>query len=95
MRKFKNGDRIKMKCSCSGCVEGGIYEIFSSTTQRPITILKKLPNGGMDFGCACQRYWVLINDINVRELNKNIVAPKHQKTIDILEQKLAELTAKQ
>ena len=91
MQKFKQGDKVIMKGDCTGCVDGQIYTVWIyNDSTRPYLFLENSSSKG----CSCQNRWTLINDIDVRKLNKDITTPKTRKKIEALEKKVAELTNK-
>jgi hypothetical protein len=54
--KFKEGDRIKMKVTCSHCFEGDIYTLGKDRNSSCL----KVDNGSIGSGCTCQEKWELI-----------------------------------
>jgi hypothetical protein len=58
MAKFKEGDRIRMKSSCSNAVEGLEYELVRCSCCSE----KLRTNIVNKHGCSCSDYWELVSD---------------------------------
>jgi hypothetical protein len=52
---FKEGDKIKMKVTCSHCFEGDIYTLRKDTSAGCLKV-----DNGIGSGCTCQEKWELI-----------------------------------
>ena len=71
MEKFKIGDKIRMKSSCSGAVCGQIYTLYE-TNQGLCT---KLEEGNNACGCSCNEEWELVtNNQSTMSSLKDIVS---------------------
>jgi hypothetical protein len=71
---FKEGDKVKVKRNCSGCIIDVIYTLHQTSSVGRFRASKD----GMR-GCSCETNWILVNDIDVRKLNASIIK-KSKKT---------------
>lgn len=64
---FKENDKVKVKNPCSGTTPEIIY-ILKYHDGELATLDKK-----GNFLCNCQNNWILVNEINVRNLNSLLI----------------------
>jgi hypothetical protein len=63
MIKFEVGDKVKMRCNCSGCLKGKIY-----TLMRLPNGSLKCDTGNMETGCSCGNKWELVEPLKKNEV---------------------------
>ena len=68
--RFKIGDKVKILQDCSGCFAGHIYILERKNEGGSLRA-----GDGIINGCSCRNNWLLIKDIDVRKLNKDIIKP--------------------
>ena len=71
---FKVGDKIKILEDCSGSKKGHIYTLIASSFGN-----LRAKHSNTNYGCSCPDNWILVNDIDVRKLNYEIL--NHNLTI--------------
>lgn len=63
MSRFKVGDRVKMRCDCSGCLKGKIYTLIRSQN-----CILKCNTGNKETGCSCVSKWEFVEPLQKNEV---------------------------
>jgi len=88
---FKEGDRVKVRRACSGSIPGIIYLLRPK--NRGGNVLRAYDPVN-ERGCSCEANWILVNEIDVRELNKSIIKTPKIKKAEVVAQKIVEAKPK-
>jgi hypothetical protein len=55
MTEFKKGDKIRMKCNCSGSYKGQIYTLAEIAGE--VLVANYEAEGKAPDGCSCENNW--------------------------------------